>query len=503
MARPISSRSSYSPPGNDRRRNYSTPLPFEYAQHTPTAAPSKPHPVKDDESHCYFPPSRSVPLESRGHTQQQWLQPKEQARVRQEDLKVQGSVQGTRLTTSPPETVSKDGPVPDQTNQALALRFSRPSPRSCGPVLSGSTESSLGRVFRDGVMHQMKLDGGVAYEHVDGVSMDGHPASSTSAYGSNEPIPEIEARDINEISRQPEHDYAVYDNTDANKQSEIKSPGSSISDNDKYPSRHSSGTSNSTSGTSISGINADHGDDNMIISPFRGECKDCGDTIHPSTGSDVPPNEVAFPYAHVEDTRHIGSGLGRKIELGVITEEDGELPFNSDNLGATPFPMVHRATDADSQTGEHSLPLGAEAAQQDGTDPSSQATPASADQFSPRNPVAPGIGDDQHIYELEASSLTRDNSDLSSRSRDGTVDASVTDSASSESSGTGRRGFLGEIHRGISTAVQVQAVEARVKKSVTFSPVEDVRFLTPSPSRPGGSGSVRHEANKIPRNRAR
>jgi hypothetical protein len=73
-------------------------------------------------------------------------------------------------------------------------------------------------------------------------------------------------------------------------------------------------------------------------------------------------------------------------------------------------------------------------------------------------------------------------SDSSSPTR---VDTSSGSTAASSASSISN-GPLHHVHHGLSKVAH--AVHDKVKKSVSFSPVDDVRLRTPSPSR---SGSVR------------
>ena len=93
------------------------------------------------------------------------------------------------------------------------------------------------------------------------------------------------------------------------------------------------------------------------------------------------------------------------------------------------------------------------------------------DASQPRMLAADGLGSDGHVYELEAP-----------------VPAEVSSSKGSIDHGTGQArldvpkepSFLDKVEHGISRAAH--ALHDKVKKNVTFNPVNDVRFMTPSPN---------------------
>lgn len=488
------------PPTGATRRDYSTPLPFTYAKQPTRTLHSTPHVAEGDEDQYYISQSNSVQPASSRQTRQEGPPPWEHnSRQSQPEPEAQRTVQQSSLMTVPPKPALMDGSSREESESAPTLNFSRPNLRSV-PDSSRSTNTGFGRVFRDGVMHQMKRKGGVDYELVDGVSMDTHPASSTSTYGSNEPIPEIEARDINEIMVEPEHAYPPHDG-DETQPSPAHSSHSSSSDGDQNLSPQWSGTSDSTSATSPSGASAVQDDPAAISPALVSRSIHNRDTVNLPVDPVVPPpSEAATPYAHAEGTRLAASCIGRKIELGVIKEEDSESLSNGQNLGAAPCPAVKGVKDEETvhhPALKHLLPSGMKARKHAESNHSpSRGTESRETPRPPRVLVGPGIGDDQHVYELEAAN-TQDTSDPSSPSRNGTMSETVAGSTSSDSSGG--TDMAGAIHQKLSKAAH--AIEEKVKKSVSFSPVEDVRFLTPSPSRLGEG--TRREANQAYRNKLR
>ncbi|KAL2419290.1 hypothetical protein ABEF95_001284 [Exophiala dermatitidis] len=492
--------SNHPPPEGVPRRDYSTPLPFAYARESAKTRLSTQHPVHLEENlnHTLQPSGvRPGDVKLAPH---EWPQLKEHSCRRERAPNPEIPVRTHRPTASATEKALRDNTLSAKTP---TFNFSRPQLGKSGPAPSNPTETGLGRVFRDGVMHQMKRKGRVAYEHVDGVSMDTHPAASNSEYDSNEPIPEIEARDINQIEPETEHDYdTAYVEGQGDRTSSARSSQSSKSANDDVPSRQWSGTSQSTSATSISDTIAPQGSNGVINPSFTMSNQTYGDAVHLFTGAVLPADKVASPYAHLEDDGAASSTSGRKIELGVIKEEDTESIAGGIGLDVAPSPAVPGVKPEESsthQTLEHLLPMGANAREEAGT-----TSPADSVEGGggirlrqPRVLAAPGIGHYPHVYELEAINATRTNSDPSSPSRNGTADHSVADSVSSQSSRD--TGVAHSVQKGISKAAH--AIEEKVKKSVTFSPVEDVRFLTPSPNRLGGGG--RHKANKLQSGKAR
>ncbi|KAL2438700.1 hypothetical protein ABEF95_013078 [Exophiala dermatitidis] len=490
--------SNHPPPEGVPRRDYSTPLPFAYARESAKTQLSTQRPVHLEEI-VNRPLQTSGPrpgdVEQAPH---EWPQLREHARRRERVPKPEIPVRTYRPTVPATEKAVRDNTIPAKTP---ACNFSRPHLGKSGPVPSHPTETGLGRVFRDGVMHQMRRKGSVAYEHVDGVSMDTHPAASNSDYDSNEPIPEIEARDINQIEPETEYGYAAYveGEGEGDRTSSARSSPASKSASDEVPSRKWSGTSQSTSATSTSDTTAPYGSNGVINPSFTMSDQTYGDGVHRGV---LPADKLASPYAHLEDDGAASSSSGRRIELGVIEEEDAESLAGGNGVDAAPSPAVQGVKPEESSTLhtlEHLLPMGANAKKEAGA-------PSPADSVEgggelrlqqPRVLVAPGIGHDPHVYELEAINATRTNSDPSSPSRNGTADDSVADSASSQSSRD--TGVAHSVQKGISKAAH--AIEEKVKKSVTFSPVEDVRFLTPSPNRLGGGG--RHKASKLQSGKAR
>ncbi|EXJ94237.1 hypothetical protein A1O1_02630 [Capronia coronata CBS 617.96] len=493
--------SGYASAAGASRRDYSTPLPFAYSRQPSRAQPPPVVSDEDGKTQRHAPQAGPVRPCVDPQAQEAWLlskpPSKQPVRAKKGGPEIVIPVRGPSLPGLSAKKVNRDKASQDAMMEPPALNISRPSLRTSGPVKSQQSESGLGKVFRDGVMHQMKRKGSVAYEHVDGVSMDTHPAASTSEYGTDEPIPEIEARDVNEIQRPAEYDYPIYDDSEEDHKSPARSPLSSASDRGDSPSRQWSGTSNSTSATSTSGESAAQTEQ---LSPLREQRSSHDDSMQLYADAVIHATGSAAPYAHLEGNSPVAAGAGRKVELDVIKEEDGESIY-SGRGDAAPSPAVKGVKDAECLTTgtlQHLLPSGAKAATEGKTaNTDGRSIEGNGEQSPPRVLAAPGIGNDPHIYELEATSLTRESSDPSSPSRNGTLDESVADSASSESSrGTG---LAGAVHHKISTAAH--ALEEKVKKSVSFSPVEDVRFLTPLPSRLGEG--TRHDVNQAQRHRLR
>ncbi|KAK5211009.1 hypothetical protein LTR41_003621 [Exophiala xenobiotica] len=326
-------------------------------------------------------------------------------------------------------------------------------------------------VSKDGVLaRKSKANKEPVFEQVEGAKLDARPPSYSNSHNSEEVIPEIEASDIRSIPRQKVH--LDWESSVVEDDASISSSRSQISE-DGAASLSWSRNSGSSSSTSTNTITKSyqHASAEYSLSVDGRDVVGSPDQVPALTNTLTTPEPSQTNDTGAVKSPPSGSTMTRKVDLAVIQEEDGESLVDGNNSAAAPPPVVKGVKDSDID-GRVSK-LGIITSGQNG-----QASLRAA-QSPPKVLSASGIGDDSHIYETVPEASI---SDSSSPTR---VDTSSGSTAASSASSISN-GPLDHVHHGLSKVAH--AVHDKVKKSVSFSPVDDVRLRTPSPSR---SGSVR------------
>jgi hypothetical protein len=296
---------------------------------------------------------------------------------------------------------------------------------------------------------------GPVYEKVDGVVMDSRPGYSASPYEMEQTLPEIEAHDICKIQDRLTK----------------KSAGEPAAEDDRATLSPSS-TDSTSGGTGASpqlwsessGSSSTVSTDNGVLKPYRHistestpSVKDdqVREQITGSRSSDAPSiSELdggQFPLAELQSADAVTAHI---FPLGAIDEEKRGNVSNSQASNATPALHVKGVGDGGIM-GSQSRP------------------PATTKRESVNSPPrvlgAAGIGADGHVYELEAVVPVIPSTNSTSPSATHDDDDSTVNGPN----------VFAKLEHGISRAAH--AVRLKVKKNVTFSPVDDVRFMTPSP----------------------
>ena len=315
-----------------------------------------------------------------------------------------------------------------------------------------------------------KQETGPKYEKVEGVVMDTLPGSrSTGPYGMEQTLPEVEAKAIREIPIRK-----VVGHTDSVEMEDAER--TSISSSTASSSQPASQQFWSGSSESSSNSTQDSG-----LRPYQHvptEYKPVTTTDDPGFGDPhdytelMMPDDASTSVTRGPDTRSASSNvqhsagpvMAKQLKLDVIEEEDKQsVPAELDSVGA-PAPAAGVVEDHDI-IHDHDGPAVSAASESQHTataKPSLRLDTSPSPGRSPHRVLgAAGVGPDTHIYELEAAVP---------------AEMSAVDDDSSTSKGSG---LLGKVEHGISKAAH--ALHDKVKKNVTFSPVDDVRFMTPSP----------------------
>lgn len=307
------------------------------------------------------------------------------------------------------------------------------------------------------------------FEQVEGAKLDARPPSYSNSHNMEEVIPEVEASDIRSI---PGHKVHLNWESSVVEDDSSTSSSQSQTSEDGAASPSWSRSSGSSPSTLTNGITKSyqHAGAEHAPSVDRRDAGGSPDQV-PALASTLATSE-AFQTNDKVAVKSLPSGstMTRKVDLAVIQEEDGESLVDDDNSAAAPPPAVKGVKDSDIDGN----------VSKSGVIPSEQKGQASlrAPQSPPKVLSASGIGDDSHIYETVPEPSI---SDSSSPARVYTSSESTASSSASSIS----NGPLDHVQHGLSKVAH--AVHGKVKKSVSFNLVDDVRLRTPSPSR---SGSV-------------
>ncbi|OCT44870.1 hypothetical protein CLCR_05816 [Cladophialophora carrionii] len=327
-----------------------------------------------------------------------------------------------------------------------------------------------------GHVHEDAQEEGPLYEKVDGVVMDTRPGESAGPYVMEQTLPEIEAHDIREIQDR----------------STNRSVGSSAAE-DFQATLSSSSTDSSREGSGASpqlwsessGSESTASTDNGVLKPYqhiskefmpssmderedgRQHNKGYQGTLHPGI-SELDSRQT--PSAELQSTNAVTIPPS---PLGVIGEEERSNVAHSRVSNTAPVPNVKGVRDVEIMG---HLPRASATAKKE-SEPSMASSPQHATSQShldspPRVLGTAGIGGGGQVYELEATAPLKSGNNGTKFSappidHDSTVD---------------EPNVFTKLEHGISRAAH--AVHLKVKKNVTFSKVDDVRFMTPSPHPP-------------------
>ncbi|KAI1611196.1 hypothetical protein EDD36DRAFT_315486 [Exophiala viscosa] len=337
---------------------------------------------------------------------------------------------------------------------------------------------------------------GPIYEEVEGATLDARPASASNSKDPDEVIPEFEAADVREIpSKRPHLTWeSSLEDDDPSDQSYPPSTASRQTPSPNTSRSAGSGSSNSTIGAINPRLHEAMGGQPSSSAHGSGAAELDGrpsnprESFTPSDVSDVA-SELSGESAPIQTQT-------RQLTLDSIVEEDGESVNQTALSAAAPSPAVPRATDADiapEPRGIHKISSTLKSALSgSGEEPRHDDRSASQGNDPPKVVSIDGIGGDQHVYEMipETSNLpTPSNESGHSSISPMRVDTS-TSSGGSSSASSANSGLFGHVKSGLASVTH--AVHERVKKNVSFSPVDDVRFRTPSPGQSTiGAGSRR------------
>ncbi|EXJ55641.1 hypothetical protein A1O7_08570 [Cladophialophora yegresii CBS 114405] len=329
--------------------------------------------------------------------------------------------------------------------------------------------------LKEGRVHDNAQEEGPVYEKVDGVVMDTRPGDPAGTYAMEQTLPEIEAHDICEIQDRSTNRSAG--------SSPAEDFQATLSSSSTDSSRESSGASPqvwSGSSGSESTISTDTG----VLKPYQhiskefmpspmGECEDDSQHNRSSRGTCAPGiselDSGQTPWAELQSAEPV---TVQPSPLRVIVEQERSSVTNSRVSNPAPAPIVKGVSEGDIMGHPPGASVTAKKENEPPTNFSAQDATSHGHLDSPPRVVgAAGIGGDGNIYELEAAAPVKSGRNGTGFStthddHDGTVD---------------EPNVLTKLEHGISRAAH--AVHLKVKKNVTFSPVDDVRFMTPSPYR--------------------
>lgn len=333
------------------------------------------------------------------------------------------------------------------------------------------------------------------YEHVEGATLDARPVAGSSHKDPEEVIPEFEATDVRTIPGKRAH-LSWESSFEDDESSSRSSPRSTESRHAPSPDwSRSSGSGSSTSSDTIGpkmyeskGFQQSSSQHGKGAAELDGTPSSPRNTLTPS---DVASELDGEPAPVPTQTR--------KLDLHPIVEEDGEAIGEATCSRAAPSPAVQRAKDAEiGGRGVHTLSSTLKSAFSNSSGrPRDEDAAATQVPDPPRVVSIDGIGGDQHVYEMvpETSNQATPSQESGHSSISPTmIDTSNSSSGGSSSASSAHTGLLGHMKDGISSAAH--AVHERVKKNVSFSPVNDVRFRTPSPGQSMEATSRRSSAEQ-------
>ncbi|ETI21198.1 hypothetical protein G647_07542 [Cladophialophora carrionii CBS 160.54] len=326
---------------------------------------------------------------------------------------------------------------------------------------------------RGGLAHEDGQEEGPLYEKVDGVVMDARPGGSAGPYAMEQTLPEIEAHDIREIQ-----DRSTNRSVGSSAAEDFQAPLSSSSTDS---SRERSGASPqlwSESSGSVSTASTDNG----VLKPYQHISKEFmpssmdereeGRQHNKGSQGTLPPgiselDSGQIPSAELQSTNAVTISPS---PLGVIGEEERKNVTNSRVLNTALVPNVKGVRDGEIMG---HLPRASATARKI-SEPSMTSSPQHATSQShldspPRVLGAAGVGGSGQVYELEATAPLKPGNNGIKFSAPPVDHDSTVDEPNA----------FTKLEHGISRAAH--AVHLKVKKNVTFSKVDDVRFRTPSP----------------------
>lgn len=318
-------------------------------------------------------------------------------------------------------------------------------------------------------------DKGPRFEKVDGAVLDTRPGGATGPYGMEETLPEIEAHDIVDIpSKVALNGPAMVDaETDQGTLSSLTSASSTQSSGTgpQVWSESSRSTSSTASTDHSSPQPYQHvteeyrslnDDDPEIFKQVMGSPQG----VHLATSA--APSSLHSSQLQTSPQQPTKLVKAEKLPLEVINEESRDSLVISEELDAATPPTVPGVKDEEVtvQTPNHA------SLKEKIMAPFTEHTKSADHDMSPTRVLgASGIGPDQHVYELEAAVPA-----------DVKMSRADIDENPSEVDAGHPHGLLDKVEHGVSRVVH--ALHEKVRKNVTFSQHNDVRFMTPSPYPP-------------------
>ncbi|KIW64172.1 hypothetical protein PV04_09125 [Phialophora macrospora] len=304
------------------------------------------------------------------------------------------------------------------------------------------------------------------YEKVDGVVMDTCPGSSAGPYAMEQTLPEIEAHDICKIQdRSTNKSAGEPADEDAR-----ATPSSSLTDSTSRGSGASPQLWSECSGSSSTAST-----DNGVPKPYRHLSKEFKPSamddrevrqqITASRSSFAPSISELVGQLPLAELRSANTATAHTVPVEVIDKEERRKIANSQFSNAAPALNVKQVRDGELLDPQSRPPAAIKKESVAPMDSTPQDV-TSHDHLILRHRKlgAAGTGGDGLVYELEAVGPVKPSINSTSLfvtydDNDGPID--------------GPNAF----------AKLEQAVHLKVEKNVTFSPVDDVRFMTPSPHR--------------------
>jgi hypothetical protein len=348
-------------------------------------------------------------------------------------------------------------------------------------------------------VRHIRRDKGPVFEKVEGAVLDAKPAA-TGPFGQEMTIPEMEAQDVREIQDDQTEDRSsqstsVEDYSTLSSLSALSSMTSATSSSGRSL-QFSSTSPDSSSATSTHlstpspNQRVPQRDSTQGKLPYKhipvtympSPVKD-GDIAYAlNSQHDRPVHDVvvapAGSYTEVSTTaiepyREPAAAPieARSIPLAAIQEEQAVNPHVEFDMttDTAPTPIVKGISNKEVAGEPHHSKL---SALKERIAHATHSTPSADDNPTPppRTLLAAGTGDDKHVYELEAVSMP-------SQARP----HSHTQQESPKETNNDEHGALSKLGLGVSKASH--AIHEKVKKTVTFNTVDDVRLMTPSPQR--------------------
>ncbi|KAK4946682.1 hypothetical protein LTR10_014184 [Elasticomyces elasticus] len=327
---------------------------------------------------------------------------------------------------------------------------------------------------------------GPIFEEVEGATLDARPASGANDKDPNEVIPEFEAADVRTIPSKRAHLSWESSLEDEDPSDQPPSPSTASRQTDSPDTTRSAGSGSSNS--TIGAINP------KLHESMSGQPSSSiqGSGAAELDGRPSDPRDSLIS----SDVSDVASELSDSI-----VEEDGEAVNEAGRSVAAPSPAVPRATDAEivpEPRGIHKISSTLKSALSGSGEGSRDEKSAAVQPQDPPKVVSiDGIGGDQHVYEMvpDMSNQVTPSQESGHSSISPTRLDTSNSSGGSSSASSAHSGLLGHVKSGLASVTH--AVHERVKKNVSFSPVDDVRFRTPSPGQSTvGTGSRRSSAEQ-------